>query len=183
MPRLQVSNDVQTKTNQLADIVNSGDFAKVQPSVAQAMIEKGLTVDMHGISIPFGRINAAFNSENAKVANPATRKFVTAWLGAHEAVTQLPRLQTFGQSSRMTEKQMEASKQMLPQAGDDPSLAQQKLSAFQDVLDPLRKQVPRMPGADLVPSFRERKRQTPSGGSQLGQQMVSNPVSRLVPSN
>ena len=170
-------NDVQTKTNQLADIVNSGDFAKVQGPLAQAMIEKGLTVDMHGISVPFGRINAALNSENAKAANPATRKFVVAWLGAHEAVTQLPRLQTFGTSNRMTEKQMEAAQQMLPQAGDDSSLAQQKLSAFQDVLDPLRKQVPRMPGANLLPSFRERQTQpTPSGGSNLGRAVMGNPT-------
>jgi hypothetical protein len=184
-------NDVQTKINKLADIVNSGDFASVQPGIAQAMIEKGLSVDSHGVSIPFGRINAALNAENAKVANPATRKFVVAWLGTHEAVTQLPRLQTFGTSNRMTEKQMEAAQQMLPQAGDDPSLAQEKLSQFQDVLDPLRKQVPRMPGAALLPSFRERQtnQQAPSkGGSNLGRTVlgggnVNDYINSFVPSN
>jgi hypothetical protein len=91
----------------------------------------------------------------------------------------------------MTEKQMEAAQQMLPQAGDDPSLAQEKLSQFQDVLDPLRKQVPRMPGAALLPSFRERQtnQQAPSkGGSNLGRTVlgggnVNDYINSFVPSN
>jgi len=47
-------------------------------------------------------------------------------VGAHEAVTQLPRLQTFGQSNRMTEKQMEAAQNLLPHPGDG-TMAGQKM--------------------------------------------------------
>ena len=173
-------NDVQNKLNQLADVVTDPKrMGQVQGPVAQAMIEKGLTIDMHGVSVPFGRINAALNSENAKTANQATRDYVTAVLGAHEAVTQLPRLQTFGQSNRMTEKQMDAAVNLLPQAGDDPSLAAQKMTSLQGMIDPLRKQIPHMPGAESTPSWLEKRqqqqRQTPSGGSNLGRAVISNP--------
>jgi hypothetical protein len=173
-------NDVQNKLNQLADVVTDPKrMGQVQGPVAQAMIEKGLTIDMHGVSVPFGRINAALNSENAKAANQATRDYVTAVLGAHEAVTQLPRLQTFGQSNRMTEKQMDAAVNLLPQAGDDPSLAAQKMTSLQGMIDPLRKQIPHMPGAESTPSWLEKRqqqqRQTPSGGSNLGRSVMGNP--------
>jgi len=182
-------NDVQNKLNQLADVVTDPKrMGQVQGPTAQAMIEKGLTIDMHGVSVPFGRINAALNSENAKTANQATRDYVTAVLGAHEAVTQLPRLQTFGQSNRMTEKQMEAAVNLLPQAGDDPSLAAQKMTSLQGMIDPLRKQIPHMPGGESISSWLEKRqqqqRQTPSGGSNLGRAVMGNAtdiVNRLQP--
>lgn len=172
-------NDVQNKLNQLADVVTDPKrMGQVQGPLAQAMIEKGLTIDMHGVSVPFGRINAALNSENAKAANQATRDYVTAVLGAHEAVTQLPRLQTFGQSNRMTEKQMEAAVNLLPQAGDDPSLAAQKMTSLQGMIDPLRKQIPHMPGAESTPSWLEKRQQqqtaTSSRGSNLSRAVLGN---------
>jgi hypothetical protein len=75
-------------------------------------------------------------------------------------MTQLPRLQTFGKSSRMTQQQMEAAQNLLPQPGDaaNPAYAQQKMDALQTTLDPLRKQLPRMQGADLIPSWKELRR-------------------------
>ena len=53
-----------------------------------------------------------------------------AFIGAHEAVTQIPRLQTFGQSSRMTEQQMQAALKMLPQPGDDAAMMKQKINSL-----------------------------------------------------
>jgi hypothetical protein len=55
-----------------------------------------------------------------KDANQATRDYVTAFVGAHEAITQLPRLQTFGKSNRMTQQQMEAAQNLLPQPAKIP---------------------------------------------------------------
>jgi hypothetical protein len=100
-------------------------------------------------------------------------------VGAHEAITQLPRLQTFGKSNRMTEKQMEAAVNLLPQPGDG-SMAAQKMTSLQGMIDPLRKQIPRMPGAESTPSWLEQRkqqqRQAPSGGSKLGQVVTNNPT-------
>jgi hypothetical protein len=55
---------------------------------------------------------------SAQAANQATKDYVTAALGAHEAITRLPRLQTFGKSNRMTEQQTHAAVNLPPQAGD-----------------------------------------------------------------
>jgi hypothetical protein len=92
-----------------------------------------------------------------KFANQATRDHVTAMGAAHEAITQLPRLQTFGQSSRMTQQQMEAAQNLLPAPGDDAPRARQKMQALQTTIDPLRKQVPHMPGAESIPSWLEKQ--------------------------
>jgi hypothetical protein len=59
---------------------------------------------------------------------------------------------------------------------------------LEGMIDPLRKQIPHMPGAEQVPSLLEqrqqRQRQTPSGGSNLGRAVMGeDPFSRLVPSN
>jgi hypothetical protein len=106
-------------------------------------------------------------------ANQATKDFVTAFIGAHEAITQLPRLQTFGQSSRMTQTQLEAALNLLPQPGDIRGMASQKMTSLQGMIDPLRKQIPHMPGAETIPSWLEqrqqRQRQTQTGGSKLSQ--------------
>jgi hypothetical protein len=152
-------NDVQVKLNQLADIATSPKMSQVQTGLAGALLEaKGIQVGVAGTYIPTGRVNAGLYSENIGKANQATRDFVTATLAAHEAITQLPRLQTFGQSSRMTQQQMEAAQQMLPVPGDDSGMSQQKMDSLQGTIDPLRKQIPKMPGAPLVPSYRERQR-------------------------
>jgi hypothetical protein len=77
----------------------------------------------------------------------------------------LPRLQTFGQSSRMTQQQMEAAQKMLPAPGDDGPMALQKMTALQTTIDPLRKQLPHMQGAESMPSWLEKRgqqQQTPS---------------------
>ena len=180
-------NDVQTKLNQLADVANDPNrFGQVQPGIAAQMLAHG-----HGISLEFGGhgggasggigvdtslINEKIYQKAVNASNQATRDYVTAMVGAHEAITQLPRLQTFGKSNRMTEKQMEAAQNLLPQPGDGP-MASQKMTSLQGMIDPLRKQVPHMPGAEQIPSWRERQQQqkqqaapaTPTLGSNLGQ--------------
>src|SRR5438874_9435549 len=108
-------------------------------------------------------------------------------IGAHEAITQLPRLQTFGKSNRMTEKKMEAAVNLLPQPGDR-EFAAQKMTSLQGMIDPLRKQIPHMPGAESTPSWMEQRqqRQRQTGGSNLGRMVIENPigfVKNLVPSN
>jgi len=84
-------------------------------------------------------------------------------------------LQTFGKSNRMTEKQMEAAQNLLPQPGDR-EFASQKMTSLQGMIDPLRKQIPHMPGAEQMPSWLEKRQQQPtqqtpaaSFGSNLGQ--------------
>jgi hypothetical protein len=180
-------NDVQNKLNTLADVANDPKrMGQVQPGVAAAMIkhDKGIEVGAFGTHADTSRINEALYSEDVKSANQATRDYVTAVLGAHEAVTQLPRLQTFGKSSRMTQQQMEAAQNLLPQPGDG-TMAPQKMLALQQMLDPLRKQVPHMQGAETMPSWLEKQQaqkqqqaapQAPFGGSNL-----ANYVSGLQP--
>jgi hypothetical protein len=152
-------NDVQNKINMLADVANDPNrMGKVQPDVAAALMESGDGVQLgaFGTKIDMTKINANIYANNMEKANQATKDYVTAMLGAHEAITQLPRLQTFGQSSRMTQQQMEAAQKLLPQPGDA-SVARQKMTALQQMLDPLRKQVPRMPGAEQMPSWLEKQ--------------------------
>ena len=64
---------------------------------------------------------------------------------------------------------MQAAQRMLPQPGDDAGMAQQKMVALQTTLDPLRRQLPHMQGADLLPTWQEGKagntiRQTTGAG-------------------
>lgn len=158
-------NDVQTKLNQLASIVNDTNRMKqVQPELAAAMLEhgKGISLDVAGANIDTSRINEGLYKEDVNAANQSTRDFVNAYLGAHESVTQLPRLQTFGKSSRMTETQLHAALNLLPQPGDGPSFAQDKMHSLQTMIDPLRRQVPKMPGAELIPSWLEQKQKPPA---------------------
>jgi hypothetical protein len=135
---------------------------------------KGIEIGAFGTKLDTSTINEDLYNANLRLANQATRDYVTAMGAAHEAITQLPRLQTFGKSNRMTEQQMEAAQNMLPHPGDDAGMAQQKMQALQTTIDPLRKQVPHMPGAEQIPSWLEQRqqRQTPSGGSKLGQIMT-----------
>ena len=188
-------NDVQNKLNQLADVVTDPKrMSQVQPTTAASMLSYG-----HGISLEFGahgggasggigidtsRINERLYQRAVNEANQATRDYVTAMVGAHEAVTQLPRLQTFGKSNRMTEKRMEAAVNLLPHPGDG-TMAAQKMTSLQGMLDPLRKQVPHMPGAESVPSWLEQRRQqTPSGGNNLGRAVMGDStglINRLQP--
>jgi hypothetical protein len=152
-------NDVQNKINMLADVANDPKrMGQVQPDVAAALMESGDGVQLgaFGTKIDMTKINANIYASNMEKANQATKDYVTAMLGAHEAITQLPRLQTFGQSSRMTQQQMEAAQKLLPQPGDAP-VARQKMTALQQMLDPLRKQVPHMPGAEQIPSWLEKQ--------------------------
>jgi hypothetical protein len=56
------------------------------------------------------------------------------------------------------------------------------------MIDPLRKQVPHMPGAEQIPSWMEQRRQNQpqSRGSNLGQAVMGSPtdfINRLQPSN
>jgi hypothetical protein len=166
---------VQNKLNQLAGVVNNPNrMGQVQAGLAAALLAhgKGLQLDFHGVGLDTSRVNEISYANDLKLANQATKDYVTAMVGAHEAITQLPRLQTFGQSNRMTEKQMEAAVNLLPQPGDG-SMASQKMTSLQGMIDPLRKQIPHMPGADQIPSWLEQRqqRQTPSG-SKLGRAVL-----------
>src|ERR1700757_3695745 len=83
-----------------------------------------------GVGVDTSRINEDLYGHDVLKANQPTRDFVSAYVGAHEAITQLPRLQTFGKSNRMTEKQMEAAQNLLPQPGDR-EFAAQKMTSLQ----------------------------------------------------
>jgi hypothetical protein len=126
------------------------------------------------------RANEVLYGHDVAKANQATKEFVTAFIGAHEAITQLPRLQTFGQSSRMTQTQLEAALNLLPQPGDIRGMASQKMTSLQGMIDPLRKQIPHMPGAETLPSWLEtrqqqqRQTQPTRGGSNLGRVVSGN---------
>lgn len=167
-------NDVQNKLNQLAAVTTDKEkMTAVQPEIAAAMLThgKGLEVGAFGTHLDTSRVNESLYKEDVKSANQATRDYVTAMVGAHEAVTQLPRLQTFGQSSRMTQQQMEAAQNMLPHPGDGADFAAQKMTSLQGMLDPLRKQMPHMQGAETMPSWLEQK--SKQGG---GQQQAPSPT-------
>ncbi len=161
-------NDVQNKINELAAVVNSSDMKDIQHGLvgdAIAEVNHDFEAGAFGIHVPTGRLNALLDAENMKSANQATRNFITAYFGAREAVTQLPRLQTFGKSNRMTEQQMKAAVKLLPGAEADPAFAKQKMESLQRMIDPLRKQLPVMPGADLLPSFLEEGQQSSTNSS------------------
>jgi hypothetical protein len=164
-------NDVQTKINQLATVANDPTkMSKVNPALAAAMLDHagGIELGAFGMKINTSMINAKLYQEDVKNANPETREYVTAMLAAHEAITQLPRLQTFGKSSRMTQQQMEAAQSMLPSPGDDADMAGRKMNSLQTTIDPLRKQLPHMQGAELTPTWLEQqKSQAPSGATHV----------------
>src|SRR6201984_2895648 len=100
-------------------------MAQVDPGLAAAMVAHGkgitFTFGAHGnrasggVGLDASRVNEDLYGHDVMKANQATRDIVAAYVGAHEAITQLPRLQTFGKSNRMTEKQMEAAQNLLPQ--------------------------------------------------------------------
>jgi hypothetical protein len=87
----------------------------------------------------------------------------------------------------MTQQQMEAAQKLLPQPGESPDFASQKMLSLQGMIDPLRKQVPHMPGAEQIPSWMEQRRQTQaqSGGSNLSRSVMGNTdfINRLQPSD
>jgi hypothetical protein len=175
-------NDVQQKVDRLAAIATDPTkMSQVQHGIAADLIkgaDKGIKVGAFGMEIDTSNPNAqAYASQLAK-ANQATRDFVTATINAHEAMTQLPRLQTFGKSNRMTQQQMEAAQNLLPNAGDDAGMAQQKITAVQDILDPLRKQIPHMQGAELSPTWRDKQQGQPQ--AQSGATHVYDPQTKTV---
>ena len=155
-------NDVQNKINMLADVANTpGKMDQVSAPIAAALLAhgKGIELGAFGTKLDTSAVNEDLYNLNLREANQATRDYVTAVIGAHEAITQLPRLQTFGQSSRTTQQQMEAAQNLLPHPGDDSAMAKQKMTSLQQMLDPLRKQVPHMPGAETTPSWLEKQKQ------------------------
>jgi hypothetical protein len=149
-------NDVQVKMNKLADVVNSPDMAQVDARLSGYLTGDPMKLSAFGSNINVNGIDAALRNIGINNANQPTKNFIVAYLGAHEAISQLPRLQTFGKSSRVSQTQMEQAAKMLPQPGDPSDFAQQKLDGVQDTLDPIRRQVPRMQGAPLIPTYRER---------------------------
>jgi hypothetical protein len=99
--------DVQNKRNQLTDVANDRrTMAQVDPGLAAAMLAhgKGITLSVGGghggtfggIEVDTSRINKDLCSRDVMKVNQATRDFVSAFIGAHEAIMQFPRLQTFG---------------------------------------------------------------------------------------
>jgi hypothetical protein len=170
-------NDVQTKINQLAAVTTDPNrMSQVQGPTAAQLLKQGfgLEIGAFGTKVDLSNVNTGAYEAQLKWANRATRDYVVAMGAAHEAITQLPRLQTFGQSSRMSPSQMDAAQKMLPAPGDDAGMARQKMQALQTTIDPLRKQVPHMPGAEQIPSWLEQRQQQqrqnipPTGGSNLG---------------
>jgi len=180
-------NDVQNKLNQLAAVATDPNkMSQVDPGLAARMLQhgKGITFGATGfgssVSVDTSSVNEKLYAHEVGLANQATRDFVTATVGAHEAVTQLPRLQTFGQSSRMTQQQMEAAQNLLPHAGDGADFAAQKMTSLQGMLDPLRKQMPHMQGAEQMPSWLEQKKNQQSAPPQAA--ATPTPVGSYDPS-
>jgi hypothetical protein len=172
-------NDVQNKINMLADVAANPDkMSAVQPQVAADMLRHGhgIEIGAFGSKIDTSTIDADLARADSAMANQATRDFVTATAAAREAITQLPRLQTFGQSSRMTQQQMESAQKMLPAPGDDAGMAKQKMTALQTTIDPLRKQLPHMQGAESMPSWMEKQ-----GGQQQAAPSTPTSVGRFNP--
>jgi hypothetical protein len=162
-------NDVQQKFNKMNDAV--GQMGQVDSNVV-ANLTGDFKAHAFGSELNMNGINAWLHKNGLEGANAATRDFVTAYVGAQEAISQLPRLQTMGQSSRVTETQMEQARKMLPQVGDDADMASRRMTGLQDIIDPIRRQVPHMPGAELMSSFRE-KGYTPSSRQAAPQQQAA----------
>jgi hypothetical protein len=141
-------------------------MSQVDPGNAAAILahDNGLDLGAGAAGLHIGVDTSRLNEKVYKAAvdssNQATKDYVTAMVNAHEAITQLPRLQTFGQSSRMTQQQMEAAENLLPHPGDA-GMAQQKMGALQQQLDSLRKAMPHMQGAELTPTWQETQKQNP----------------------
>jgi hypothetical protein len=177
-------NDVQQKLDRLAAVATDPvQMAQVQHGIAADLIAgagKGIKIGAFGAEVDMSNPNAQVYNSQLQRANQATRDFVTAEINAHEAMTQLPRLQTFGKSNRMTQQQMEAAQNLLPNAGDDAGMARQKMDAAQDILDPLRKQVPHMQGAELNPTWRDRQQAQVQPAQQPGATHYYDPASRTV---
>jgi hypothetical protein len=170
-------NDVQTKVNQLAQFVQNGGMEHIQAGLvgdAIAELDKDLKVGAFGAQLPTARINALLDQENYKAMSEPSRQFVRAYGFAKEAMTQLPAIQTFGKSNRINDTQLKASLQLLPDArmAGNTQAAKDQMVALQQILDPLRKGIPEMPGAKLLPSFMEQGAQPsarPGANTQPGQ--------------
>jgi hypothetical protein len=176
-------NDVQQKINMLAEVVNDPQkMGKVDAKLAGQMLKSGHGIEIGagvggvGFKVDTSGINAQLYANQLAQANPETRAYVTAMTAAHEAITQLPRLQTYGKSSRMTQQQMEAAQQMLPLPGVDPDMAQRQMISLQTTLDPLRKGLPRMEGAELTPTWLEQRNGHPPQALQQGAAQNNNAV-------
>lgn len=174
------TNDVQTKINALAQFVNGGGMDHIQPGLvsdAVAEVNNELKVGAFGAELPTARINGILNKENYNSMNKASRDFVRAYGFAREAMTQLPALQSFGKSNRMNETQLKAALQLLPDGRMNTKSAMDQMNALQDVFDPLRKLPTGLPGANLVPSFRDRQPQAQGGaaGAQPGAAPAAKP--------
>ncbi len=156
-------NDVQNKLNELYKSLPALDQNTNQRSIiANALAEahNEFKLGAFGMEIPTGAINKLLDRDNYKFATPQTRAFVNAYLGAREAVTQLPRLQTFGKSNRMTQSQMDAAVKMLPGAELDQEGGKERMHSLQTMIEPIRSGMPtNFPGAALLPSFVEQEAQ------------------------
>ena len=156
-------NDVQNKLNELYKSLPALDQNTNQRSIiASALAEahNEFKLGAFGMEIPTGAINKLLDRDNYKFATAQTRAFVNAYLGAREAVTQLPRLQTFGKSNRMTQSQMDAAVKMLPGAELDKQGGVERMHSLQTMIDPIRSGMPtNFPGAALLPSFVEQEAQ------------------------
>jgi hypothetical protein len=154
-------SDVQNKLNELASALPALDQNAGQKNLIARAIDAGNTLSFHlgQFSVPTAAINNLLDSENYKDLTPQSRAFINASLGAQEAVTQLPRLQTFGKSNRMTETQMHAAVRLLPGADLNTQGATERMRSLQSMIDPIRKGVPtNIPGSSpWVPSWIEQQ--------------------------
>jgi hypothetical protein len=154
---------LQGRINDVASFVNSPAMSKVDPVAASRILEaQGVTLGAHGmgasISLPMGGATAGNLNDYIKNTNPETLEYVNRLKPAYEAISQLPRLQTYGKSSRMSPTQMEAAKQLLPAAYDNQVNAASKLDKLQSTLDDYIRHIPNSGATGVRPSWRAQSR-------------------------
>jgi hypothetical protein len=151
---------LQSAVNDLANFVKSPAMLKVDPIQAAKLMgasagSVGGSAGPVGIHLPIpAGFSGGIESGQLADANPETRKWVTLLNGAYEPASQLPRLQTYGQSSRMSPQQMQAAKDLLPHATDDQAMALERLGIFQDRIDPYIQHIPNNGAAGVRKSWR-----------------------------
>lgn len=153
------ADDVQGTVNRLAQFVNSPAMAKVDPrQVATALGPDTMSVGAFGSHLSLAGVNAKLKNMSAADMNDSSRQYSVLVAQAHEAATQVPRLQTLGKVNRNSQQQMDAAVAMLPTPSDTQPLAQQKMNAFQDLIDPIITRIPSTPGVTIRPSWRSQQK-------------------------
>ncbi len=153
---------LQSRVNDIAEFVNSPAMARVDPKAAGRIMEAaGVTLGAHaggmGVPLPMGGANASNLANFQAVTNPETLEYTNRLRAGYEAISQLPRLQTYGKSSRMSPVQMEAAKQLMPAVYDNQTNAQNKLKILQDTLDSYVSHIPNGGASGVRKSWRNQQ--------------------------